>query len=326
MKPTLTEEGEAHLPKLLVFGKHLMKSRDIDPLYPMLEHVIEERNMDEDEAYWFTFLYVAWYNISVGLHAWHLCSEASDRILPHIYNAPLAWPTGIERRASRGGRVIGHIESFLEASRETGTAAWFLQELDMEATTLEEKHANWKIVNARLQTLRMNGRWAAYKHCEVLRRVHGVPIIAPDMGNQFSSGPREGLAMIYGEIEGQGPKVIEQLDRQGVHLQRLLSKRGLETDIEELETILCNWKSLRKGKYVVGHDIDENQEQIDLALERGLINDEEAALLYEAREATLPGAYLGELHDWHGVDKERCKAYARSGLILGRKCKCHPAA
>jgi hypothetical protein len=204
VKIELTEDGKDRLKDFVRFGKHLKSSSDIDPLYPILRSIIVQHKMTEEQAYWFTFLYVAWYNVAVGYRAWLECPEPDPDILTLL---DPTWPTGVERRASRGGRVREHIDSFLTAADGYRIQTWFNRGLNADAFELEDQHANWRILNERLQTLRMNGRWAAYKHCEVLRRVHYVMVQAPDMGNQFSSGPREGLAFLYGELEGQGPKL-----------------------------------------------------------------------------------------------------------------------
>lgn len=315
MKIELTEDGKDRLKDFVRFGKHLKSSSDIDPLYPILRSIIVQHKMTEEQAYWFTFLYVAWYNVAVGYRAWLECPEPDPDILTLL---DPSWPTGVERRASRGGRVREHIDSFLTAADGYRIQTWFNRGLNADAFELEDQHANWRILNERLQTLRMNGRWAAYKHCEVLRRVHYVMVQAPDMGNQFSSGPREGLAFLYGELDGQGPKVISRLDRQGLNLQRRVARLGLEVDIEELETILCNWKSVMKGKYYVGHDIDENQEQIHIAVEKGILTEEQADTLWIARQTTLPHEYLGELNGWNGVQKDRQTAYMKQRKIVRR--------
>jgi len=312
----LTPDGQERLPDLFRFGRHLVSSRDIDPLYPVLHDIHRTQGMEPQQALWHSFLYVAWYHLPSAMAAYE-CSPLPGRWLVRHLDA--SWPTGIERRNNRGGRVADHIRSFLEATRRTQLWDWFSDGLDMESFTPEGRIQNWRILNERLQTIHGNGRWAAYKHLEVLRRVHNFPVWAPDMGNQFSSGPREGLAMLYGDIEGQTSRVIAKLDRQGVDLQRRLAKHGLVVDIEELETILCNWKSLVKGKYYVGHDIDELQEQCERAVAAGVIDPGQFELIMQARYFTLPRQYLGEVNGWVGVQRKRMTAYRDQGRILTRR-------
>ncbi len=298
----------------LKFSNAMLVTGDIDPVYPVLIHLTRE--MDKEDALWLSFLYVAWYNLPVGATAFDLGSP-SPELLPQI---DWSWPTGIERRANRGGKVVFHIESYLKQVKEHGSQwQYYTAGLNMEAKSLAHRQDNWRIVNQRLQTIHLNGRWAAYKHCEIIRRVHGLPMEAPDMGNAFSSGPRQGLALFYGEVEGNSPDAIALLDRQGEDLIGRMDKWGVTVDIEELETLMCNWKSLVNGKYYIGHDIDELLEQIHVGTERGWLPEHVAQEILEARKQSLPHAYLGEIRGWHGVDKKRMKAYKERGKVLIRR-------
>lgn len=324
MKHKLTEDGKNRLSDFVKFGRRMLSSKDIDPLYPVLSYL--QKDMDESAKLWHSFLYVAWYNLPSATIAFDKHPDPAEgwRLIGDI---EAKWATGVERRANRGGKVASHISSFLDdvqfhkgANDPCGILGWHQEDLTSKDSD-KWPEINWGILNKRIQGIYLNGRWAAYKHLEVLRRVNGMNLRAPDMGNQFSSGPREGLAMFYGELEGQGPAVIEILDEQGLDLQQRVASRGLEVDIEELETLLCNWKSLMKSKYYVGHDIDEFQEQIEKSYHAGHLSESQRSCLYEAREESLPNQYLGELGGWEGVQKKRMRAYSERGKILIRKSK-----
>lgn len=302
---------------LLKFSIHLVGSEDIDPLYPVLRALIEEQGLDEEEGLWLSFLYVAWYNLPSAWRAFTTCPEPDPRIVEELENA---WPTGTERRSNRGGKVRGHIASYLEAIGRGKQHEWLTQGL-RSARNTQRMNDNWRVLNERLQSLHGNGRWAAYKACEVYQKVNGIEVEAPDMGHRFSSGPRQGLALLYGPLEGQDDRTVARLDRQGESLTGWLQRHRLDVSVQEVETILCNWKALVHGRYYVGHDIDELQEQITVAVERDILTEQEAAPLWHAREVALPHRYLGEHHGWHGVDKKRNKAYRDRGVVLYRKDK-----
>lgn len=321
MAHQLTEQGREDFRLLVKFARHLMASRDIDPLYPIMENMIEEQEMDLETALWFTFLYVAWYNLPSAYAAFLACPEPRKRVL-ELDGA--RWPTGIERRSNRGGVVFKHIADYLEKVEYYGDqlTLYTNDDLDINSPVVgKNDHVGWHIVNHQIQSIWGNGRWAAYKHCEILRRVNGFPIAAPDMGHQFSSGPREGLEMLYGPIRGEGAAAIQRLNDYSEDFLRRLSRKGVEADIEEGETILCNYKSLAKGKYYVGHDVDELQEQIELSVEDGRHTARRVQPIYNARMATIPSQYLGELNGWHGVDKKRMKAFRDRRKILIRRPK-----
>lgn len=322
MKIKLTPEGRELLPYVAKFGRHLIASSDIDPIYPVLKKLHAAQGMDEEQALWHSFLYVAWYHLPVG-HAvfghWPDRKAMLKKNKTWVREAT-TWPTGIERRSNRGGKVFTHIEAFRAATDHLPLSNWFRNGF-IHAPTLSKRHTNWHMINERLQAVWGNGRWAAYKHCEVLRRVHDFPVEAPDMGHRFSSGPRKGLAELYGPLEGQSEAIVAVLDAQGRDLQERLERRGLVVDVEELETILCNFHSLLKGRYYVGHDIDEMQEQIDHAVQRHIISTAQAEELYEARWAALPLQYLGEEQGWCGVQKKRMTRFRDDRKIVIRKEK-----
>lgn len=316
----LTPQGKSHFRALCVFAKHMLSSEDIDPLYPVMREL--QRGMNREQALWHSFLYVAWYNLPSATAAFDLCPEPDERILNLIDKT---WPTGTERRANRGGKVIPHIADYLKKINENQgmqEPVYYNGLVHHIGDTLEKRNDNWRVINANVRSIYMNGRWAGYKHLEILRRVNGSNLLeAPDAGHQFSTGPREGLHMLYGELEGEGKKAIETLDEMTLDLQRRFEDRGIPMDIEHVETILCNYKSLAKGKYAAGHDIDELQDQIEIAYKRGIISKRQRAKLYDAREEALPHHYLGELCGWQGVDKERNKHFVRTGKIIIRKPK-----
>ena len=320
MKVRLTPEGRELLPYVVKFGRHLLSSYDVDPIYPVLKELHTARGLTEEQALWHSFLYVAWYNMPVGHAVFDYAprprsKRAYGRVIRDIGTG---WPTGIERRSNRGGKVFQHIEAFCDATDHLSLWEWFRNGF-VVAPTLSKRHANWHMINERLQAIWGNGRWAAYKHCEVLRRVHDFPVEAPDMGHRFSSGPRKGLGLLYGPLDGQSEAIVAVLDSQGRDLQERLLGRGLEVDVEELETILCNFNSMVHGRYYVGHDIDEMQEQIDLAHERKIINAKQRDELFGARLASLPPEYLGELGGWHGIQKRRMTRFRDDRRVVIRK-------
>jgi hypothetical protein len=75
--------------------------------------------------------------------------------------------------------------------------------------------------------------------------------------------------------------------------------------LDQLETALCDFNSLCKGTYYVGHDIDQQMDQLkNLGRE-----------WWDARKAAFPSGYLGEVSGWPGVRKELKRQYADDGLL-----------
>ena len=173
---------------------------------------------------------------------------------------------------------------------------------------------DWQALRATWTEAWGNGRWASYKLAEVLMTVNGWPIEATDMGNDGSTGPRKGLAMLYGPVAGDSKAAVRELDRQGVDLQDRLAGCGVVLGIEQVETALCDFHNLAHGAYYVGHDIDLMLGDLHKPTVPGWVRDRVIA----ARAVATPDAYRGEVHGWTGMDLARRRVYQQTGEIVVR--------
>ena len=124
------------------------------------------------------------------------------------------------------------------------------------------------------------------------------------MGNANSSGPRKGLGLFFpGLPQGNSPTEIQYLDKLSEQVVENLQGKVSQVSMETAETSLCDFYALNKGRYYVGIDIDEMQEQL-LRVPSDL-----TPLAFKARYETLPHEYLGELNGWEGIDKKRKGVY-----------------
>lgn len=273
-------------------GRHLV-SRDVDPVYPVLRKIEED---DPEGAFHRSLLYIAYYNLGASETAWE-CYGHNFLALSRD-GQMLRLPTGTERRAHRDPARLAHHLKALAASRP-GDYLWTRSARPDEA---------WRSLVAWAEGIWGNGRWASYKTAEVLWKVNGLRVRATDMGNDGSSGPRAGLRL-FGKAG-----TVEEADRIGDELLADLRARGIQIEIEELETVLCDFASMVKGRYYVGHDIDLMLEQLrDERISRSA-----AGRILRARRETLPHEYLGELQGWRGRDVRLARRYAETGEIGDR--------
>jgi hypothetical protein len=298
----------AKLDDLARFAELHVESMDIDPAYPVIAWIERELELDDDNALAHTLLYVAYYNLSSAVYIWlHWDELQRDRATwdrNRVAAGTLTMPTGVERRGLRGGKNMAH---HLQAMDDC---------VDLYGSWGEWLGAagdTWEGVSTMVRHIHGNGRWAAYKTCELLQEVHGWPISAPDMGNDGSTGPVQGLEVIAGR-----PLVTvrEQDFIAEVIKQELDEGYGLKLPWSQLETVLCDFHSMERGHYYVGHDIDQMLEQVN----KPEVDPEVRQLILRARSATLPHGYLGELpgNGWTGVDKARRLAYSSGGAVLPR--------
>ena len=285
------------------FAEQMMTSRDIDPVYP----VLAELNAQEpaEDALWRTLCYVALYHIGASEVLFYN-SEAADgdhRIDPELIRE-LAPKAGTERRGLRSaGFLEVHLRAILSKRERFGSLdAW------LRTGHTGDPRRDWTLTFEHLQNVPYNGRWAAFKTCDVLAETHGWPIEAPDAGHRFSTGPREGLTQLVedGILEfdlpsftDQSNAAIDRLDRATEQVQRGLWLIGNPVKVSEVETLLCNWHALRHRHYYVGHDIDEMLERVLWVEDKGI-----QRRLLKARRAALPVETLGEVQGWAGRRKE----------------------
>lgn len=279
-------------PDILEFGKGHIKSKDIDPVYPVLREFYDSLDWNEETRLWFTELYLAYYHLGSAVRAFELFPVP----LANVSNVLNAFPTATERRGLRGGKIVTHLTSYTSLVREKGSQKAFIQ----NGWNTHELY-NYEVFWITNQNVWGNGRWSTFKCAELLQQVHNYSIKAPDMRLQFCSGPKDGLCKMFGL---RSTTSVSLMNRCAEVLREEFLEHDLYVSWEQLETILCDFNSLCNGHYYVGHDIDQMQEQ--LSQDSPLVR-----VFYSARLATLPNEYLGEVNGWSGVDKERKKVYAQ---------------
>jgi hypothetical protein len=310
----------------LDYSKYSIWSKDVDPVYDVLKAIhrlLGYGEGDRDNRVKHTFWYLSWYNLMSAQEAWNYVTETGDE-LPDYNLCKL--PTGIERRGFRDGyQMMKHMESLQKIAADWNNAhnrdgqGWFDDWIAAGFTN--NAKVNWGIAYERLQTVYGNGRWAAYKGCELLQKVCGLNLEPPDMGHKGSSGPRKGLAMLFRDCPAHGDQsaqAIELLDRMSDdlldHMRKWYSDNPVVQDLGVVETCLCDFHSMAHGGYYVGHDIDLMQEGVSKSKAPQEVKD----LLWNARAVALPHHYLGELGGWNGVDKDRKRAYRDQNVIMIR--------
>lgn len=279
-------------------------SGDIDPMYPVLKRVADYRALTADERAWSVFLHVAWYHPGstfAAMGMWPL----PDGTMP---NEVSTFPCGTERRGHRSlPRLIKHLNSLrttFAQMEKSSVDAW------VRLHVLEgEPFLSWHNLTNALLGIDGNGRWAAYKTVEMLQKVCGYELAAPDAGHAYSSGPRHGLKLLYPDApDGNSAADISRLDA----MTSALAYRLGEDDIAQVETTLCDFDSMVKGRYYTGHDIDAMQAALLDERVRQHIHED----VWEARRESFSAEYLGEIGGWVGVRKELNTRYKSEGRLL----------
>lgn len=276
------------------FANLHVTSGDVDPMYPVLRNVYEWDRLSPEIKLWRTLLYVTWYHVGTAEFMW--TGIPAPRLVHPDEVEGLA--TGIERRGFRGNtKAANFINDALNLNLfgKKGLLGW-----------LEFKGPlGWRYARQAFEGLRGAGPWASYKWADLLLNVVGVPILADEIGiggGGKTAGPIPGLAYVTGEPLNEciwDPNVWRTLFNQclmlGVPFQ----------GVDQLETSLCDFNSLVKGRYYVGHDIDMQMEQL-----KGCHNK-----FWEARARSFEPKWLGEIGGWNGVRKSLKTTYRDKGVI-----------
>lgn len=279
-----------------------LASGDIDPTYPVLARLYATERLPLEVAYWRTLLYLTWYNLGTAERAWTLYPEPPRDPEALDASALRGLPTGIERRGFRGNDLArGFLRDVLvrASTRHGSVRAW------AESYASPGGAAGWDGVRYELGAIRQAGPWAQYKWADLLAHVHGLPIEASDIGmggGGKNAGPIPGMVRLTG-LAWQECAGTVRLQRELLDTARA---RGVAfSGLDQLETALCDFNSLAKGGYYVGHDVDAQQQHLEKC----------GAGLWEAR-AVFPDRYRGELSGWMGVRKALKTAYRDQGVLV----------
>jgi hypothetical protein len=249
------------------FGAHLLETGDLDPVYIALN----KAELDPAHlarwllAYWCLYHCGAasWLSEQEGANFWGNLIIAADNQLP----APTGgrWPRGSERRHFRGEAsiraVVGMRERF--GDRPEQVISYLLDGVEPGGDGLP-----FAEVAARAKGLPLFGPWISFKVADMLDRL-GIAEIDFDQAAVFMfDDPAKAALMFWREkmglIETAQPKdrdmVIGQVvDHLSEHFKTFEAPplHDRPVGLQEIETILCKWKSHRNGHYPLFNDIEE---------------------------------------------------------------------
>lgn len=298
MNPRLFED-------FIKFSQLQIGTWDIDPTYPLLKDLYTNWDYDKETALWHTIVYTAFY---------HLGSAETFLETNPQPNNDLVWnmilPTGVERRGFRGrpDLIQEHLHDICRKYRPFTN--WIDNIVHENATSPE---VGWEYIREDYSKVAYGGSWSSYKFADLLKWVHGYEITAPDFGvggGSKSAGPISGLAFITEESMETCLNEEFHKDFYGVAQEAMSSCSEFSprrfNGMDQCETCLCDFNSMIKGSYYVGHDID---------LQLEFLRKYDLRHYLAARKRVFPVHTLGEEYGWHGVRKELKWEYKRNGKI-----------
>jgi len=266
--------------KFIEFSNEHLSSKDIDPVYFLLNEVNYRQGLSLEQKVWRCLLYVAWYRLA-----------SSEQVLeayphPNFISEEFILKTGIERRGFRGNnKAVEMINSFLKKHSIPKM---------IELYSDKKGEAGWEFIRQSFETIKWNGNWASYKWADLMKSVCGFEIFAPNVGGNgdMNHSPVKCFIIICDDLG------IENLTKKEIFDNKFQSEifsickdAGAEWEtIDQMETSLCDFKNVLNGKYYVGKDIDEILGYID---ELPIIFKESFFDIFEDKYNGLKGGWSG---------------------------------
>lgn len=251
------------VPTIEEFGAKLLETGDLDPLYIALDR---SPSMKADRAMLHRWLFAYWCCYNAGASSFIAEADGDQfwtRMLTMARNdapAPTGgrWPRGHERRHFRGEKAWMAIESY--ATRfpiPEGIVHWFSGGV---------APIPYRTLRDRVTTLPQFGPWIAFKVADMLERVAGVPVSFEHAdGMMFDQPYKSALSVFANDWKMATTDSNDAIVR--FVAGKLLDKFSIgwtapprhdrAVNIQEVETILCKWKSHNTGHYPVGIDSEE---------------------------------------------------------------------
>lgn len=252
--------GKDLLKNPVEWGRLLITTLDHDPLYVGLSKwdVKGSRLRRFLLAYWCCYSTGASWYISQqsGSRFWNMLRTAAENVQP----SPLGdrWPRAHERRHWRGQKCVDSVDQLKARFKHPEDAIIRLE----SCRSLGE-------VNTTIGAWPQFGPWIAFKAADMLERVLAVPVAFPNELITLFKDPKEGAEMMSTLMDpnddlGIGPQDVVSILLHAYEDMLAPGHRdsGRTCNIQEVETVLCKWKSGVKGHYYIGKDTDDHRREL----------------------------------------------------------------
>lgn len=250
------------------FGRHLIVSGDLDPVYIALPKAVED---DAQQSRWLIAYWcfyhcgvASWLSERKGAAFWEAMLEAAA----NASNAPTGgrWPRGSERRHFRGAAAI---KAVLALEKRYGEHPEQMVEYIAysDTPTRVTKTIPFAEIAERVKEHVLFGPWIAFKVGDMLERINGVPVNFDQAEVFMFKDPTRAAEMLYRQKAGLPdgakiktakiiPEVVDYLTKEFSDLSAP-PLRDRPIGLQEVETVLCCWKSHMNGHYPLNNDIVE---------------------------------------------------------------------
>ena len=254
------------------FGRELILTKDLDPIYVALH------NLSLPPAVLNRWLLTYWVFYSAGV----ACYLAEDdeparfwvRMVAAAANVEVCpaggrWSRGAERRHMRGALAMRTVEKLIDQYAED--PAEMVQLLGAKAMEGATSLPCATVMNRVKKHLGF-GDWIAFKAADMLERCAGVPIDFAAAEVFMFDDPKKAALKAWGTLMGplvepvpsDGDKILDVVAYLSAKFADLKAppRDDRQIGLQEIETVLCKWKSHTNGKYPLGKDTREIRHEV----------------------------------------------------------------
>lgn len=247
---------------VIKFGKALLETGDLDPIYIMLWKAKLHPNLLKRWLLAYSMFYHAGVASELAQYKGEEFYEQADNLAAPEEKTP----RGTERRHFRGKACLQSIAYFAKRYPKGPEQA-----LNHLVTT--SKGTVDGVLSLVQRSWPLYGPWVAWKLADLLERLAIAPIKFPIETLNMYSEPTKGAWLaaqrfpkLWSENQDDPPPSTEEVVE---HLIRMFRKYKAPpryerpVNVQEIETILCKWKSHLNGHYPIGKDTIEIREALE---------------------------------------------------------------
>lgn len=222
---------------IVTFGRALIDTQDLDPIYTMLY------NSGLEKPFLKRWMLAYWCFYHAGVACKIASAEDWYKEAKSGLSGPDKFPRGKERRHFRGDASVKSL-AYLEKHYPNPE----------DAVDYLCRSNTYKGVEKRISKWYLFGPWISFKAGDMLERVLGHPVHFDINDLEFYKEPAEGAKLL---------DPIASLKTVVTNLISVFSDRKAPPafdrpiGVQETESCLCKWKSHMHGRYQVGDDIRE---------------------------------------------------------------------
>lgn len=260
--------GEDMLDRPVAWGQKLIETQDHDPLYTGLwGYLGKNQTGTRDRVRRFMLSYWSFYSVGAswfisgheGADFWHWLKVAAENEAgpEKLQLAPAErWPRAHERRHWRGQKCVDSVIHLAQRFPRPEDAVLSLEDLP--------GRINLQAVKLEVTTWPQFGPWIAFKAADMLERVLGVPVDFPLTTTSMYRDPQRGAEMAAPFIGNVTPQGVTDVMLHAYRNMKAPPGGDRPVGVQEVETVLCKWKSARNGHYHIGADTASNLRELEL--------------------------------------------------------------